>query len=220
MIFDGKSIQSVANKQIYPFLNNLLQSEDETEVREALNNIKILVDLGMEKENFPGLQKLLYHKNVNIAHSSFDILRKMSPRIKQVEIKTEVLESMYPFFCKRAFSNTSVALDSLKILDVLIDYEIVGNYKNLQKALLHKNDKVAYLALNVLRKVKGLPIETRISKVKLLSSESNGGGKRTIVESIVDSLMSLKEQKTTQVIRNKEIEKKADVISKTVKNNQ
>ncbi len=214
MIFNGKSIQSLVNKNIYPFLNNLLQSEDEAEVREALNNIKILVDLGIEKKNFPELQSALYHKNINIAHSSFDILRKASPRIKQVEIKTDILESMYPFFCKRALSNMSVAQDSLKILDILIDYEIIGNYKNLQKALLHKNEKVALQALNVLRKIKKMPTDTRIANVKLVSVERSAGRKRTIVESVMSSLRNLKEQKPIQVIRNKEIEKKAEALSK------
>jgi hypothetical protein len=214
MIFNGKSIQSVVNKNIYPFLNNLLQSEDEAEVREALNNIKLLVDLGIEKKNFPELQRALYHKNINIAHSSFDILRKASPRIKQVEIKTDILESMYPFFCKRALSTMSVSTESLKILDVLIDYDIIGNYKNLQKALLHKNEKVAIQALNVLRKIKRMPIETRIAKVKLVSVERSAGRKRTIVESVMTSLRNLKEQKPIQVIRNKEIEKKAEALPK------
>ncbi len=214
MIFNGKSVQSVVNKNIYPFLNNLLQSEDEAEVREALNNIKILVDLGIEKKNFPELQSALYHKNINIAHSSFDILRKASPRIKQVEIKTDILESMYPFFCKRALSSMSVAQESLKILDILIDYEIIGNYKNLQKALLHKNEKVALQALNVLRKIKKMPTDTRIANVKLVSAERNTWRKHTIVESVMSSLRNLKEQKPVQVIRNKEIEKKAEALSK------
>ncbi len=207
MIFNGKSLQSVANKNIYPFLNNLLQSEDETEVREALNNIKIFVDLGVEKKNFPGLQKTLYHKNINIAHNSFDILRKISPRVKLVEVKTEVWESMYPFFCKRALSTSSVAIDSLKILEVLIDYDIVGNYKNLQKALLHKNDKVAHLTLNVLRKIKGLPIETKIGGIILAGARGSAGKTRTIVELIMNSLKNPKEPNITQEIRNKEIEK-------------
>ncbi len=207
MIFDGKSIQSVASKRIYPFLNNLLQSEDDTEVREALNNIKILVDMGIEKKNFPGLQNLLYHKNVNIAHSSFDILRKKSSIVNQAEIKTNVLESMYPFFCKRALSNPIIAIDSLKILDLLIDYDIVGNYKYLQKALLHKSDKVAHLALNVLRKIKGLAIETKIGGIKLAGARGSAGKTRTIVELIMNSLKNPKEPNIAQEIRNKEIEK-------------
>lgn len=205
MIFNGKSIQSVATKNIYPFLNNLLQSEDETEVRDALTNIKLLVDLGIEKKNFPGLQKVLYHKNVNIARNSFDILRKTSPRVKQFEVKTHVWESMYPFFCKRALSTPIVATDSLKILELLIDYGIVGNYKTLQKALRHNNNNIAHLALNVLRKIKGLPIETRIARIKPVSAESGIRKTKTIVELIRSPLKNLKGQNVVQEA--KEIEK-------------
>jgi len=173
MIFKGKSIQSVADATIYPFLNDLLKSEDETEVRETLNHIKILADLGIERKNFFGLQKVLCHKNIHVARNSLDILREMSPSIvkKEVEVKTDVWKSMYPFFCNQALSTPIVAIDSLKILDDLVDYEIVGDYKNLQKALLHKNDTVAHLGLDVLRKIKGMTTETRIEIVKPISAE-------------------------------------------------
>ncbi len=172
MIFKGKSIQSVADATIYPFLNDLLQSEDEAVVRETLNHIKILADLGIERKNFLELQKVLFHKNINIARDSLDILREMSPSIvkKEVEVKTDVWKSMYPFFCNQALS-TPLAIDSLKILDVLVDYGIVGDYKNLQKALLHKSDIAAHLALDILRKIKGMTTETRIEAVKPISAE-------------------------------------------------
>jgi|GEM_PF-2154593 len=172
MIFNGKSFQSAANKNIYPFLNNLLQSEDETEIHEALNNIQILVDSGVEIKNFNGLQKILYHKNITLAHKSFDILRKISHREKNVEVKTQVWESMYPFFCDRALSTSSVAIESLKSIEVLIDYDIVGNYKTLQKALLHKNENVAQLTLDVLRRIKGVTNGPGIEKVEPISVES------------------------------------------------
>ncbi len=90
-----------------------------------------------------------------------------------VEVKADTWKSMYPFFCNQAFSTSSVAIESLKILDVLIDNGIVGDYKNLQKALLHKNDEVAHLALDVLRKIKGLTIETKTERAEQVI-ESNG----------------------------------------------
>lgn len=180
MIFKGGSIQSVADAAIYPFLNDLLQSEDETVVRETLNHIKILAYLGIERKNFLELQKVLCHKNINVARNSLDILREMSPSVvkKEVEVKTEVWKSMYPFFCNQAISTSVVAIDSLKILDALIDYGIVGDYKNLQKALLHKSDNVAHLGLDVLRKIKGLTIETGVERVKLVS------GRRESIEKV------------------------------------
>ncbi len=164
MIFKGKSIQSVADSTIYPFLNDLLQSEDEAVVRETLNHVKILADLGIERRSFLGLQKVLYNKNINVARNSLDILREMSPDIvkKEVEVKTDIWKSMYPFFCEQALSTPVVAIDSLKILDILIDYDIVGDYKNLQKALLHESDNVAHLALDLLRKIEGSAIETGV----------------------------------------------------------
>ncbi|MDP2840798.1 MAG: hypothetical protein Q8O17_00800 [Candidatus Methanoperedens sp.] len=172
MIFDGKSIQSVADAAIYPFLNNLLQSEDETVVRETLNEIRILAALGIERKNFIGLQKVLYHKDIDLAHSSLDLLREMHPGIvKDVELRSDVLVSMYPFFCEQVLSAPDVAIESLNILDALIDYGIVGDYKDLQKALLHESDKVAYLALDVLRKIERLTGETKIERVKLVSAE-------------------------------------------------
>lgn len=172
MIFDGKSIQSIADKTIYPFLNNLLQSEDETVVRETLNEIRILAHLGIERKNFIGLQKVLYNKDIDLAHSSLDLLREMHPGIvKEVELRSDVLESMYPFFCEQVLSTPDVAIDALTILDALIDYGIVGNYKDMQKALLHESDKVAYLALDVLRKIERLTGETKIERVKLVSAE-------------------------------------------------
>lgn len=168
MIFEGKSIQSIADSTIYPFLNDLLQSEDETLVRETLNYIKILADLGVERKNFLGLQKVLCHKNINIARISLDILREMSPSIvkKEVEVKADIWRSMYPFFCNLASSAPVVAIDSLKIIDILIDYGIVGDYKNLQKALLHNSDNIAHFTLDVLRKIKRMPTETRIETGK------------------------------------------------------
>lgn len=117
MLFNGKSIKSIANK----VLNKLLHSRDEP----------------------------------------------------VVEVKADAWKSMYPFFCDQALSVPDVATESLKILDVLIDYGIVGDYKNLQKVLLHKNNEVAHLALDVLRKIKGLTIETRIEGVKPVSVESS-----------------------------------------------
>jgi hypothetical protein len=156
MIFEGKSIQSVADATIYPFLNDLLKSEDETAVRETLNYIKILADLGVQRKNFLELQRLLCHKNINIARNSLNILRDMSPDVvnKETDVKADVWKSMYPLFCNQALSTPAVAIDSLKILDVLVDHEIVGDYRNLQKALLHKNDTVAHLAIDLLRKIK------------------------------------------------------------------
>lgn len=172
MIFQGKSIQSVADETIYPFLNNLLQSDDEAVVCETLNNIKNLADMGIERKNFLGLQKVLYHGNINMARNSLDLLREMSPGIlRGAELKNDVLISMYPFFCDQALSTPIVAIDSLKILDTLIDYGIVGDYKNLQKALLHKNDAAAHLALDVLRKIKVSAKETIIERVKPVSAE-------------------------------------------------
>ncbi len=173
MIFEGKSIQSVADATIYPFLNDSLQSEDETVISETLNYIKILADLGVGRKYFLGLQKLLYHKKNIVARNSLDILRKMSPVVakKEVEVNTDVWKSMYPFLCNQALSTPVVAIDSLKILDVLVDYGIVGDYKNLQKGLLHKSDTVAYLTLGVLRKIKGMTTETRIEIVKPISAE-------------------------------------------------
>ncbi len=98
-------------------------------------------------------------------------LDEVSNRYPEVIEKLEVWKSMYPFFCNQALSTPNVAVESLKILDVLIDYSIVGDYKNLQKVLLHKSDEVAYLALDVLRKIKGLTEETRIEGVKPVSAE-------------------------------------------------
>ncbi len=174
MIFKGKPIQSVADSTIYPFLNDLLQSQDEIVVRETLNHIKILAGLGIERKNFLGLQKVLYHKNMNIASNSLDILREMSPSVmqKEVEVKTDTWKSMYPFFCNQALSTPSVAIDSLKIIEVLVDYGIVGDYKNLQNALLHKSDNVARLALDILRKIKGYTAEVRVTIVKPIGAES------------------------------------------------
>lgn len=83
----------------------------------------------------------------------------------------------------------------------------MGNYKNLQKALLHKSDRVAYLALNLLRKIKGLAIETKIGGIKLVAARGGAGKTRTIVGLIMNSLKNPKEPKFTQEIRNKEIEK-------------
>ena len=93
-----------------------------------------------------------------------------------VEVKADIWKSMYPFFCDQSLSAPSVAMESLKILDVLIDYGIVGDYKNLQKVLLHKNDDVAHLALDVLRKIKGLTLETRTEGFELVSAVPGGEG--------------------------------------------
>lgn len=164
----GQSMQSIADEIIYPFLNELVRSDDESEAREALSIIKILADKGAESKNLLGLQKALYHKNRNIACTSLDILRKSSPIAgKMIEVDTNVWKSLFPFFCERTLTaSPGVALDSLKIIDALIDLNIVGDYKNLQKALLHENDNVANLALEALRKIAGLTAESRVEKVK------------------------------------------------------
>lgn len=201
MIFVGKKIQSVANETIYPFLNNLLQSEDEAVIWETLNNIKLLADMGLERKNFLGLQKVLYHKNMSIAHSSLDILREMSPGIvKETELKNDILISMYPFFCNQALSTPIVAIDSLKILDVLIDYGIIGDYKDLQKALQHKSDKVAHLTLDVLRKIKGLAKEIGIEGVKPISAEII----RERVEKVPENVVQQIEEKLSEEPQKKE----------------
>ncbi len=189
MIFDGKSIQTVADETIYPFLNNLLLAEDETVVRETLNKIRTLANFGIERKNFLGLQKVLCHKDIDIARSSLDLLREMHPGIvKEVELRSDVLESMYPFFCDQVLSTPDIAIDSLKILDVLIDYGIVGDYKNLQKALLHKNDKVAYLVLDVLRKIKRLIGETKIERVNLVRTEISRESEEKVLEKRVQQI--------------------------------
>ncbi len=91
------------------------------------------------------------------------------------ELKPDAWRTMYPFFCNQALSTQAAAIESLKILDVLIDYGIVGDYKSLQKVLLHKSDEVAYLALDILRKIKGLTIKTT-DGFKLHSAESSVEG--------------------------------------------
>jgi len=202
MIFDGKSIQSVADAAIYPFLNNLLQSEDEIVVRETLNNIRILADLGIERKNFIGLQKVLYHKDSDLARSSLDLLREMHPGIvKDVELRSDVLESMYPFFCEQVLSTPDVAIDALKILDALIDYGIVGDYKDLQKALLHESDKVAYLALDVLRKIERLTGETKIERVTVVSAKISRESVEKVFEERVQQIKekALEEPRIQQV---------------------
>ncbi len=215
MIFVGKKIQSVANETIYPFLNNLLQSEDEAVVRETLNNIKLLADMGMERKNFFGLQRVLYHKNISVAHNSLDILREMSPGIvKEAELKNDILISMYPFFCNRALSTPIVAIDSLKILDVLIDYGIVGDYKDLQKALQHKSDKVAHLTLDVLRKIRGLTREIRIEGVKPISAEII----RERVEKVPQKVVQQIEEKLSEEPVQKEEEIQSRIIDVIKKN--
>ncbi len=205
MIFKGKSIQSVADATIYPYLNDTLQSEDETVISETLNYIKILADLGVERKYFLGLQKVLYHKNNNVARKSLDILRKLSPGVvtKEVEVNTDVWKSMYPFLCNQALSTSVVAIDSLNILDVLVDYGIVGDYKNLQKVLLHKSDTVAKLALDVLRKIEGLCTETTIERVKPV-----------IAERIVEKEHNKKVQHVEVIEQPLQTEKATDIQSK------
>jgi hypothetical protein len=168
MIVSGKSMQSVADELIYPFLNDLVQSDDQSEACEGLSIIKILADKGAGRKNVLGLQKALCHKNKNVAYTSLDILRKSSPTAgKMIEVDNDVWKSIFPFFCECTLAaSPGVALDSLKILDALIDHNIVGDYKNLQRALLHENDNVANLALDVLRKIAGMTIESRVEKVK------------------------------------------------------
>ncbi|MCZ7393800.1 MAG: hypothetical protein O8C56_10835 [Candidatus Methanoperedens sp.] len=113
-----------------------------------------------------------------------------------VEGKADVWRSMYPFFCDQALSTPVVAIESLKILDVLIDYGIVGDYKNLQKVLLHNSDEVARLALDVLRKIKGLTRETRIEGAEIVSAESG-------VESMENVLPTKDQQlKIEQLVQN------------------
>jgi len=178
MILSGKTIQSVADELIYPFLNNLLYSEDEIEVREALNHIDSLVDLGVDRKNFPGIHKILYHKNPGLAHHSFEILRKPSSDMMNMELKDDVWKAMYPFFCELTLSSPGIAADSLKILDILVDYHIVGDHKILQKALLHKSDKVSHFTLDVLRKIKGIKVDTlpikEVPENKPKSTEETG----------------------------------------------
>jgi len=199
MIFLGKTIQSVADETIYPFLNNLLQSEDEAVVRETLNNIKLLADMGIERKNFLGLQKVLYHGNINVARNSLDLLREMGV-VKGAGLKNDVLISIYPFFCNQTLSTPGVAIDSLIILDTLIDYGIVGDYKNLQRALLHKNDTTAHLALDVLRKIKGLAKDTRIEGVKPVGAEII----RERVEKMPPKYQQIKEKLIEEPIQRKE----------------
>lgn len=153
MIFSGKSMQAFASETIHPFLNKLLQSENDVEVKEALGTIKVLTDSGADGKHFLVMQKTLYHTNGKIAHSSLDILRKISSSgWRKDEVQKDVWKSLYPFFYDRASGVPPIALDSLKIIDGLIEYNIIDDYSNLQKLLLHKNDEVAHLALDVLRK--------------------------------------------------------------------
>ncbi|MFA4957060.1 MAG: hypothetical protein WC556_08840 [Candidatus Methanoperedens sp.] len=203
MIFLGKTIQSVADEIRYPFLNNLLQSDDDAVIIETLKNIEILADMGVERKNFPGLQKVLYHKNIGIARNSLDFLRKMSPGlVKGVELNNDIWKSMYPFFCAQALSKPLIAIDSLKILNTLLDYGIVGDYTNLQKALLHKSDKVAQLTLDLLRRIKGLTNEARLETVESISVESRA----QVVEKAPEKLPEKVPQKVSQQIKEKRID--------------
>ncbi|MDD5473455.1 MAG: hypothetical protein PHU34_04820 [Candidatus Methanoperedens sp.] len=154
MIVSGKSLQSFASETINPFLNRLLLSDDEAEVKETLDTIKTLIDSGVDGSPFLELKKILYHNNSKIAHNTLDILRKISPddRWRKVEVQKDVWKSMYPFFYDRAFGAPQVALNSLKIIEGLIEYNIIDDYTNLQKVLLHESNDVAHLALDILRK--------------------------------------------------------------------
>ncbi len=154
MIVSGKSMHSFASETIHPFLKRMLQSYNEAEVKETLDTIKNLIDNGIDGSPFLEMQKTLYHNNGKIAHNSLDILRKISPgdRWRKGEVQNDVWKSMYPFFYDRALGAPHIALDSLKIIEGLIEYNIIDDYSNLQKVLLHENDDVAHLALDVLRK--------------------------------------------------------------------
>lgn len=154
MIVSGKSMQSFVSEAIHPFLNRLLQSGNETEVKETLDTIKTLIDNGVDGSPFLEMQKILYHNNGKIAHNSLDILRKISPgdKWKKVEVQKDVWKSVYPFFYDLALGAPHIALDSLKIIEGLIEYNIIDDYTNLQKILLHESNDVAHLALDVLRK--------------------------------------------------------------------
>lgn len=94
------------------------------------------------------------------------------PKDETVEVNADAWKSMYPLFCNQELSAPGVAIGSLQTLSALVDNGIVGDYKDLQKVLLHKNDEVAHFALDVLRKIKGLAIETRIEGEKPARPES------------------------------------------------
>ncbi len=124
------------------------------------------------------------------------------PEDETVEVKAEAWKSMYPLFCNQALSAPGVAIGSLQTLNALVDHGIVGDYKDLQKVLLHKNDEVAHFALDVLRKIKGLAIETRIEEVKVTRAvgDEENAGKMTWKKNqpVKDSVQLMPDEKELQ----------------------
>jgi hypothetical protein len=155
MILEGKSVRSFSEEMIYPFLNKLLQSDEEGVVKNSLTNINILIDEGIDGKPFLDMQRTLYHNNSEIAHSSLDILRKISSGTpRNTEVEKDVWKGMFPFFCDQASSAPDIAMDSLKIIEGLIDRNIIDDAHEIQKILYHENEVVAHLALDILRKKK------------------------------------------------------------------
>ncbi len=127
--------------------------------------------------------------------------------------KADTWRSMYPFFCDQVLSTPVVAIESLKILDVLIDDGIVGDYKNLQKALLHKSDEVAHLTLDVLRKIKGLNIEARAEGVELFSADSSAG---RMEKDIQNRVLSVLKKEDTVAEKTADMEKKVEELGHNI----
>ena len=137
-----------------------------------------------------------------------------------VEAKADVWRSMYPFFCDQALSTPVVAIESLKILDVLIDDGIVGDYKNLQKALLHKSDEVARLALDVLRKIKGLTTEARMGGVEPVSAYNSIGSMENVLKKkdIQSRVLSVLKKEDTGTEKTTDIEKNLEELGQNYNN--
>ncbi len=116
-------------------------------------------------------------KTIKSAANKF-LGKLQKPKDETVEVKADAWKSMYPLFCNQALSPPGVAIGSLQTLNALVDHGIVGDYRDLQKVLMHENNEVAHFALDVLRKIKGLAIETTIEEVKVTRAgvdEENAG---------------------------------------------
>ncbi|VVB96363.1 Uncharacterised protein [uncultured archaeon] len=155
-------MEDFIEKNLIPLFSECINSSETELALDSLKAAKALVYYSSLADLTQVLNSALQHKSKDVAHLSLDVLRMMHEtegKVKPLspgEYKKILIDAVIPFLvtCFRSGSDDTIlsALSATKVLSE--DAEIKEILFNpVEKMILHKNQQISYLALDIIRDV-------------------------------------------------------------------
>lgn len=144
-------------KHFIPLLGTCINSSDSGLMLEALKVAKVLANYYPMDDLVQSLNNTLQHKNGDAAHLALEVIRAKPTEnvaIAQSEYKKLLSDAAAPFLSTCFTSHLDdIVLNAMDVANALCkECEFEGALLNpLEKLLLHRNEQIAYLALDMIR---------------------------------------------------------------------